>query len=116
MSGLATFGQTVSPDGDVVFVQVSANSLAWLMIDLAAGTVLEVPGPGRVTPIVWSNDSQYAAYVSGDILRVYDRAAGVLKDLSQLPRIKTFTEFVPPAGDEAEPAADGFAAPKSFQR
>ena len=115
-AGLATFGQTVSPDGDVVFVQVSANSLAWLMIDLAAGTVLEVPGPGRVTPIVWSNDSQYAAYVSGDILRVYDRAAGVLKDLSQLPRIKTFTEFVPPAGDEAEPAADGFAAPKSFQR
>ncbi|MGI9646335.1 MAG: hypothetical protein ACR2O6_13600 [Ilumatobacteraceae bacterium] len=123
-AGLSTFGQTVSPDGDVAFVQLSVDSLTWSLVDVVAGTALEVPGPGRGTPIVWSDDSQYAIYVSGDILQLYDRAAGVVKDLSQLPRIKTFTEFVPPVA-QADVAADGGGVdgfrggevvPKSFRR
>ena len=85
-------GRTVSPDGDVVFVQVSPNALGWAIIDLAAGVTVDVPGPRDASSVVWSDDSRFAVYLSGGRLRVYDRAAGSIAALHGVPDLRAFAE------------------------
>lgn len=85
-------GRTVSPDGDVVFVQVSPNALAWAIVDVAAGVTVEVPGPRDASSVVWSDDSRFAVYLSGGQLRVYDRAAGALTTVGDMPDLRAFAE------------------------
>lgn len=103
-------GASVSPDGDVLLVQTSANSLGWSMIDVAAGTVLGVPGPAVSSPVVWSDDSRYAVYLSGERLRVFDRDASQLKELGQVPAVLAFAEaFDDGSESDGEAIEDGGA-------
>ena len=52
-------------------------------------------GAAVASPLVWSADSQWALYLSNDVLRLYDRASGSLRTLDNLPDLKAFGE-VPP--------------------
>lgn len=83
-------GQTVSPDGQVVLIRANGFGTSWSIIDTAAGTSLPVPGVGVASPLAWTADSRYALYLSGDVLRLYDRAAEVLHTLDELPQLKAF--------------------------
>ena len=83
-------GQNVSPDGDVALIRVSGFGTAWTMVDVAAGTTLPVVGAAVASPLVWSADSQWALYLSNDVLRLYDRASGRLRTLDNLPDLKAF--------------------------
>jgi hypothetical protein len=64
----------VSPDGDVLFVRRSETGLSWAMVDTASGVVVEAPGPAVGDPIIWSDDSRFALFLSGRQLRLYDRS------------------------------------------
>ncbi len=104
------FGQSVSPDGNVAFVRVSGFGADWTIVDLAASTTVPVPGAAVGSPVLWSADSQWALYLSGDVLRLYDRASGSLRTLNNLPELKAFGAawtLGNGSGDEPPPADDG---------
>ncbi|NND73868.1 MAG: hypothetical protein HKN44_02575 [Ilumatobacter sp.] len=103
------FGQSVSPDGNVALVRVSGFAADWTMVDLAASTAVPVPGAAVASPLLWSADSQWALYLSGDILRLYDRASGTLRTLNNLPQLKAFGPAVPFEAAAEEAADDGLA-------
>lgn len=88
-------GTTVSPDGQVVAVRSELDGdPGWVMIDLADGSASKVPGLGGSSPVIWSDDSAASVYLSGDHLRIFDRADGSVADLTdalELPRIRTIT-------------------------
>lgn len=84
------FGQSVSPDGDVLFVPAAGISADWAIVDLAASTSVPAPGAAVGSPMLWSADSQWALYLADDVLHLYDRAGGSLRTLSNLPELKAF--------------------------
>ncbi len=88
-------GSSVSPDGGVVFVQAASNGLGWSIVDVVSGLSVEAPGPQDASSVVWSADSRFAVYLSGGRLRLYDRAAGSLTVLSDLPSLRGFTAVRP---------------------
>lgn len=97
-------GQNVSPDGDVVLVRAAGYGTAWAMVETTTGARVPIPGVAAASPIVWTPDSRYALFLSGDVLRVYDRDASGLRSLDSLPDLKAFA-LVPP--DVATPVAVG---------
>jgi hypothetical protein len=86
-------GSTVSPDGAVVVVRSEVDGdESWVIVDTVDGRQIAVPGVGGSTPMLWSADSSAAVYLSGDHLRLFDRAAGTVVDLSEqleIPRLKS---------------------------
>lgn len=102
------FGQSVSPDGNVAFVRVSGFGADWMIVDLGSSTAVPAPGASVGSPMLWSDDSQWALYLSGDVLRLYDRASGSLRTLNNLPELKAFGPAFVPAFD---PPADAGETP-----
>jgi hypothetical protein len=72
----ALISGTVSPDGTVVIVRSDTPLDGWAAVDLASGLVSELPSPAGFSPVVWSGDSRFAAFVAGDQLVVFDRDVG----------------------------------------
>lgn len=78
----AALGTTVSPDGDVLVSRALAVSggleptLQTLLFDVATGEATFVDGHTDDQPIVWNDDSTFAALLVGPDVEVYDRAEG----------------------------------------
>ncbi len=86
-------GSTVSPDGNVIVSQLDAVRgglepvLQTVLLDVATGAVTFVDGRSDDQPIVWNDDSTFAALLVGSIVHVYDRAADDVVELDG-PRIR----------------------------
>ncbi len=83
---------TVSPDGDVLIGPTSDGPVNWIVTDLDTGSTVDIGSIRTGSRIVWTPDSSHAVFQTGDVLFVYDRAAGQVVELSDAPRIVGFTQ------------------------
>lgn len=98
-------GGSMSPDGEVVLVQRCEAALVWSVVDLANGAVVDAPAPSAFVPIVWSDDSRFAAFVSEERLRIYDRDAARIVTLDGLDRLRTMAPHAVDRPDVVGPPA-----------
>lgn len=72
---------SMSPDGNVVLARIdpgpSADANAtetWALYDLASNTQTILKTPARGQPVIWNEDSSYAAFASAGALFMYERS------------------------------------------
>ncbi len=80
-----------SPDGEVMLVQLPANTLdgtvtdeefsEWALVDRSSATAVPAPPPDRGAAVHWTADGSYAFYLSGDRIQVFDRVAQRVQSL-----------------------------------
>jgi hypothetical protein len=85
-------GTSVSPDGDVAFVQLPVGSTdpaggtavveTWAFVDIAGRKLTFIDDFDAGQPVVWSADSSFATVLADSNLYVFDREAGDLVPLS----------------------------------
>jgi hypothetical protein len=81
-------GSSVSPDGEVLMVQLpnlttpSTSDTTWHFVDTTRGRTTVVDAFEPEQPVVWSDDSEFAAGLVDSTLFVFDRADGVVISLS----------------------------------
>lgn len=85
---------SMSPDGNVVLARLDPERSAdadptetWALFDLVSGTevVVNEPAPGQ--PLIWNDDSSYAAFASDDTLFIYERATASILTVEVTSRV-----------------------------
>ena len=78
---------SMSPDGDVVLARFRSVGTAsdpptvvekWFLFDLATDNSTGIPEPDENQPIIWNDDSSYAAFVADGNVRLYERATNTI--------------------------------------
>ncbi len=102
----AALGTSVSPDGDVLLVELPVASTdlsgdtpavdGWFLADTARGRLTFIDGFNGDQPVVWSADSNFAAVLADSTLLVFDRATGELVPLSA-PRLRAMGSATSPS-------------------
>ena len=81
-------GTSVSPDGDVLLVQLTnvspegTTDTSWFFADTTTQRLTAIDDLQPDQPVIWSADSSFAAVLADTNLLVFDRAAGELVPLS----------------------------------
>jgi hypothetical protein len=87
----SALGSSVSPDGEVLVVQVRVTTTdpdgtassddEWFFVDSATGRATAISRFHATQPVVWNSAGTFAAVLAGSTVQIYDRAAGELVPL-----------------------------------
>lgn len=105
-SNAAPTGHSVSPDGDVVIVRTDGGARELTLLDTTTGSTVRSANIESLTPVIWSADSMYAAFLSDDVLRLYDRASSALRTIDTVVDLKAIAAVPSDDVAVAQPTLD----------
>lgn len=91
---------SISPDGAVVLVESDKSGTGedpptevgtWSFVDLTTGIGTNVTEPTRDQPVVWNDDSTYAAFATEDGLFLYERSTATVIEVLGVSDVRAMT-------------------------